>query len=196
MPYTIELEPEEMLVTDIDFQPSEKSPLFGFAVSDRAFYIPATKFVVSGDPHYFKRVPATDVTEVKVEPIRPYGAYVVALLMAGLGAVFLWSLLVPGAPLSPRVLGLGLALLVGSLLLPFVARGRHRLLIRFANRKFRWTPPLVVDSGSRRKVNEVLDDIVAASDLCGVRTDDRRKQANGPAGAENERAMGITESSR
>jgi hypothetical protein len=117
--------------------------LFCFAVTDRAVYVPATRLVFSGDPHYLKKVPLSEVREVRVEPIRPYAAWVSA-----------WPL----------------ALLVGGGLLPFVARGRHRLVVAFQKGAFCWTPPLLVDRESREHVQSILTDVLRAAANAGVVT--------------------------
>lgn len=175
MPYVIDLRPDERLVTDIFYQPSRKVEPFRFAVSDQAVYLPAKKFVVSGDPTYFERVPLGEVSEVTLQPIKPYGAYLGAAVMIGPGLFCLWSFVLPGAGLTPRGLGWSLAILVGGLLLPFSARGRHRLLLRYGGKTFRWTPPYVVGGAARLQVDELLDQIVHSLRDQGVRIDDSGK---------------------
>jgi len=174
MPYLIEIQPDEKLLAEVDFCPSNKAEPFRFAVSDQALFLPAKKFVVAGDPRYFKRVPASQVKEVRVEAVKPYGFYVASVLVILLGLAGYWSFTLPEARLTLRGLAWVAAVLTGGILLPFAGRGRHRLVIQMMDGVFRWVPPLVVDPQSKRQVNAVLDAIVRASATAGLSISDVR----------------------
>src|SRR5262249_13295112 len=154
----IEAEPGEIVLLDLDFQVSQSAKSGGaivspalareakvqrlrIAISDRAFYLPATRFVVSGDPTYFRRVPKEQVQEVRVERLRPYGLWVAAALMVAFGLLFgvsmMWPLLTQ-TPGTYRVSGVPLALLAGGLLLPVMGKGRRRLMVQLNKGRFGW----------------------------------------------------------
>ncbi|MBC7808931.1 MAG: hypothetical protein H7145_22585 [Akkermansiaceae bacterium] len=179
MPYILELEPNEQIRTDIHFAASEKSPLFRLAISDRAVYIPATKFVISGDPNYFKRVPLGNIDILQTETIKPYGFYFFSVVMI-LFALFMMSTIFFGGGISPRTIGWTLALLVGGTMLPFAGRGRYRLAIKMGKETYRWIPPLVVFPQDRRKANEVLDNILDTSRSVGITVNDTRERLQMP----------------
>ncbi|MCC2668772.1 MAG: hypothetical protein K0Q72_1243 [Armatimonadetes bacterium] len=147
--------------------------MFCFAVTDRAVYVPATRLVFSGDPHYLKKVPLSEVREVRVEPIRPYAAWVFAAIMIAAGLMVGASMVLPfllHIEGTYRMSAWPLALLVGGGLLPFVARGRRRLVVAFQKGGFCWTPPLVVDRESREQVQSILTDILRAAANAGMVT--------------------------
>ncbi len=177
MPYILDLAPNERLRADIDYAASEKSGRFRFAVTDHAFYIPATKFVVAGDPTYFKSVPIAHVESVEIEAIKPYGFYVFSVLMVLAGLFILGTAILPGAILTPQGIGWSLAILVGGVLLSIAGQGRYRLAVRMGKETYRWVPPLVVFPQDKRQLNEVLDTIVKASTGIGVRVEDARPRA-------------------
>src|SRR5207253_164796 len=99
------------------------------------------RFVVSGDPTYFRRVPKEQVKEVRVQSLRPYGLWVAAALMVAAGLITEILMMMPLVEQIPgryRVSGWPLAILVGGLLLPLAARGRQRLVMQMEKGRFRW----------------------------------------------------------
>ncbi len=161
MPYELKPQIGENILLDVRFQPSAKSEPFHFAVTDQAVYLPAKKFVVSGDPHYFKRVPNTDIKEVSIQKANAYGAWFTAALMLIAGiALGIILLLNASGTISPRAVGWTLALIVGGILLPWAAKGRKRLVIVMAKGVFRWNPPFVVDKRSKIQVQEIMQSIL------------------------------------
>src|SRR5277367_6569768 len=91
MAYKPEMEPTEKLALQIAFKVSEKAATFNFAVSDRALYWPATKAFAVNDATYFKRIRNSEIFEVCVRRLPPYGLWVVAVLMvlAGLATAYI-----------------------------------------------------------------------------------------------------------
>jgi len=172
MAYEPELEPDEKLALQIAFKVSEKAAAFNFAVSDQALYWPATKAFAVSDATYFKRLRNDEISEVCVRRLPPYGLWVVAVLMvlAGLAtAYFMFTPLINHEPGEHRVSGWPIAIVVGGILLPFAARGRLGLEVRTHDNKFRWKPPLVVDSDSKQKIQATFDEIIAACEESGLR---------------------------
>jgi len=87
MAYTPELEAGEELAHQTELCCPAKAEPFCFAVSNRALYIPRKKLVALKDPYYFERVPHSGVREVSIERLRPYGWWVLAILMTAAGLV-------------------------------------------------------------------------------------------------------------
>ncbi len=161
MPYELRALPGETVLLDIRFQPSAKSEPFHFAVSSEAVYLPAKKFVVSGDPCYFRRVPHVQVQQVSVQHVRPTGAWALGILMVvcGLALGTLWlSAGVEGG--MARLLGGALALIVGGVLMPWASTRRQRLSVTLAAGVWRWNPPFVVDKQSKQQVQDILESIL------------------------------------
>jgi len=155
---------------DVRFQPSQKSEPFHFAVSDQALYLPARKFVVSGDPTFFQRVPKSDIKAVSIQNVRPYASYAFAVLMFLAGIALGISCLASSAAVPARAYGWALALVVGGVILPFAAKGRQRLVVAYAERTFKWNPPFVVDKPSKQQVKGILGSILDACREIGIPT--------------------------
>jgi hypothetical protein len=193
MAYVIESEPGENVLLEVCYRASQKDTVYRaserppdlrMAISDRAFYFAANRFVVSGDPTYFRRVPKDQVREVRIQPLRPYGLWVAAALMATAGLVtellMMWPLVmqIPG---RYRVSGWPLAILVGGLLLPLAGKGRLRLIVQMVKGRFKWDPPLVVDRASKQRITALMDDIQKASRAGGFQVVDDRCPAEAQA---------------
>jgi hypothetical protein len=189
MPCVIEPEPGEHVLLDLAFRASDKQTVSRTAekpddlrlgISDRAVYLPAKRFVVSGDPCYFRRVPKDQVRLVQLQTLRPYALWIAAVLMvlAGLVTEVLMMMpLVMQIPGKYKVSGWPLAILVGGLLLPLAARGRLRLVMHLTRGRFRWDPPLVVDHASKRRIAATVDDILTACRSAGLQVSDERRGA-------------------
>jgi hypothetical protein len=193
--YDIQAEPGETVLLDMDFEvyPGRESKILArgsglareakrqerlrLAISDRAIYLPATRFVVSGDATYFRRVSREDVREVRVQTLRPYGMWVAAALMVAAGLAteiaMMWPL-VTQMPGTYRVSGWPLAILVVGLLLPFAARGRQRLAIQLKKGRFGWNAPLVMDRGAKQRIAAALDEVLKACQAGGYQVMDDR----------------------
>ena len=170
MPYQLKPEPGETVLLDVRFQPSQKSEPFHFAVSDQALYLPARKLVVSGDPTFFQRVLKSDIKEVSVQEVRPYGSWVFAVLMVLTGVALGISCLASNTAVPARAYGWALALIVGGCIMPFAAKGRQRLVVTHTERTFKWNPPFVVDNSSKRQVKDILSSILDACRETGIPT--------------------------
>lgn len=163
MPYEINPEPGENVLLDVWFQPSNKCEPFGFAVSDQALYVPAKKFVISGDPRFFKRVPDCDLRSISVEKTRPYAAWMLSALMTVAGLTIIGGLIIGSrVTTDPHAFCEALSVLVGGLLVPFAAKGRKRLVITMASGTYKWNPPFVVDKASKQQIESVLQSILEA----------------------------------
>lgn len=202
MAYSIEAEPGEKVLLDLDFQVSAR-PSAGFTagsralaresnkrerlrlgVSDRALYLPATRFVVSGDPFYFRRVPREQVHEIRVQRLRPYGLWIAAAVMVAAGLIVEILMMTPLVTQSPgtyQVSGWPLAILVGGLLLPIAGRGRSRLVIQMAKGRFGWNSPLVIDRASKQRIAAALDEVLKACRGADLQVSDERALASAGA---------------
>jgi len=174
MAYIPELETGETLIRQftVKFSKSKKEKPFHFAVSDRALYWPEKKLIALNDPFYFRRIPHNQVQEVSLKKLAPYALWLLALLMVAGGLFFGYVLLLPFLQHTPgnhRVSGWPLALVVGGILLPFVARGRFGLRIETSAKSFLWKPPLVVDKPSRNLISTTLNDMLQTCQQAGLR---------------------------
>ncbi len=169
MPYELKALPGETILLDVRFQPSARSEPFHFAVSSEALYLPMKKFVVSGDPRCFRRVPHAQVRRVSVGQVRPAGAWALGILMvaAGLALGASWLGAVGGSAM-PRLLGWALALIVGGVLMPWAAKGRQRLSVAWGAGAWRWNPPFVVDRASKQQTQDILESILDTCRSAGL----------------------------
>ncbi len=180
MAYEVVPEPGEELAASIELKLSKKAQPFFFAVSNRAIYIPRIKLVAKTDPHYFQRVRLEQVHEVTVRRLAPYALWILAGLMVTVGfvtTVFMMEPVLRNEPGTHRISGWPIAVFVCGFLIPFAAKGRFGLEIRFSGGKYRWTPPLVVDRASKRKIAETIQIIAGACEKVGARVLDKRESA-------------------
>jgi len=118
---------------------------------------------------------SVDESAPSIEPLHPYGLWIVAgfMVMAGLLCEVAMMLpLVMQESGKHLVSGWPLALLVGGLLLPLAAKGRKRLVVSMEEGRFKWDPPLVVDRASKRQVAATMEKIVEACKAVDVRVAD------------------------
>lgn len=178
MAYDPQLETGEKLIRQFSIKVAKKVEPFVFAVSDQAVYWPAKKLVALSDPYYFRRIRLNKVQEVVVRRVPPYPSWAAAgvMIVAGLCATYLMlEPLLNKTPGHHRVSGWPFAILVGGVILPFAAKGRFGLRVITSDKEFRWKPPLVVDSSSKQKVSDTLDEILAVCGQAGLRVKDERR---------------------
>ena len=169
MPVDIDPLPNERVLVNVKYQASSRSVPFALGITDQAVYVPAKKLWARDDPWYIKRVPIAQVRQVVVKRTPAIAILFVAALMVGGGLFFLYFMLDPIVHgQGGRISGWPLAILIGGLLLPFVARGRRSLRIIFNEGKYSWTPPVVVDKGSRDYIQQLLDHIIGGFRSAGV----------------------------
>ncbi len=171
MAYEVIPESGEEVVADLELHLSKKAQPFFFAVSNQALYIPRIKLFAVSDPFYFERVPLNQIRHVSVKRLRPYGLWVLAVLMvvAGVFSTFaLWDQMWSKKPAAQSVSGWPIAIIVGGFLIPMAARGRKGLEIWYSGGKFSWKPPLVVDKASKEKISETFQDIIDSCEEVGV----------------------------
>lgn len=175
MPYAVDAEPGETVLANVFVKMSDNEEPFYFAVSDRAVFLPAKRFQISGDPRYLRRVPKAEVSEVKVERLRPYGLWAAAgflVLVGGVTEILMMLPLIMQVPGTHRVSGGPLALFVIGLVLPFASRDRRRLTVIAGKKPFHWNPPLVVGKAAKEKISGTLETILAACRTAGIPTKD------------------------
>jgi hypothetical protein len=63
-----------------------------------------------------------------------------------------------------------------GLVLPFVASGRHGLVVTTSARTRTWKPPIVLDAAGRQAIARVLDDVVRGSREIGLAVVDERQR--------------------
>src|SRR6266705_4427525 len=165
MAYEVVPEAGEEVEARIELKLSKKGQPFFFAVSNRAIYIPRIKLIAKTDPYYFQRVPLNQLRHLVVKRLRPYALWLLAGLMIPIGLVTtIWMMepVLRKEPGTHDISGWPIAVFVCGYLVPFAAKGRFGLEIRFSDGKYRWEPPLVVDKASKQKIAETIQTIVEA----------------------------------
>ena len=169
MPVDIDPLPNERTIVNVKYRPSSRSVPFALGITDQAVYVPARKLWARDDPWYIKRIPIAQVRQVIVKRTPAIAILFVAALMVAGGLFFLYFIVDPIVHgQGGRVSGWPLAILIGGILLPFVARGRRSLRIIYTDGKYSWTPPIVVDKRSRDYIQQLLDHIIGGFRSAGV----------------------------
>ena len=170
MPFIVEPQPGEEVYLLKEFRGSH-GHVFAIAVSNQALYLPAQKFALKTDPWYFRRVPLSEVKEVRLLKQKSTSILILSALMIVFGGVtgflMMWYAL-RGEPI--RVSGWPLALFVGGIILPFIARGRQTLVVLMSKGKYKWKPQLAVDKKTRETYQRLQDEIVQACRKAGIQT--------------------------
>jgi hypothetical protein len=177
MPFIIDPQPGEQLYVQKEFRGSHDH-LFAMAVSNQAVYVSAQKFALKRDPWYFKRVPLSDVREVRLVKQRPIYVIILSAVMIVFGAVLsilmMWRVFnpMPGVPFE--VSGWPFAITVGGIIIPFIARGRKILLVRMRKGTFKWKPQLAVDRKTRELCANIQNEVLLACKKAGIHTVDTK----------------------
>ena len=161
----------------IELNLSKKAQPFHFAVSNRALYLPRIKLIAKTDPYYFQRVRLEQVQEIEVKRLAPYAFWLLAGLMICVGlitTIFMMEPVLRNEPGTHRISGWPIAVFVCGFLVPFAAKGRFGLEVRFSDGKYRWKPPLVVDRASKQEIAETFQTIIQACEKVGARVLDHR----------------------
>ncbi|MDB6064978.1 MAG: hypothetical protein JWR26_1186 [Pedosphaera sp.] len=177
MAYKVIQQPGEELAAQVALRLSKKSRPFAFAVSNQAVYIPRIKLIAKTDPYYYQRVPLAQLRHVTVKRLRPYALWFLAGLMIPIGLITtIWMMepIMKHEPGVHRISGWPISIFVCGFLVPIAARGRFGLEIWFTGGKYRWKPPLVVDSASRQEVADTFQTIIDACIKVGAPISDKR----------------------
>ncbi len=177
MPFIINPELGEEVYLQREFRGSHDH-VFAMAVSNQAVYVSAQKLALKRDPWYFKRVPLIEVEEVRLVKQRSIYILLVGLLMILFGAILsflmMWHALHPIPGLVIHVSGWPFAILVGGIIIPFIARGRKTLIVRMRKGRFKWKPQLAVDRKTRERCSQIQDELIEACGKAGIRTAELR----------------------
>jgi hypothetical protein len=175
VPFIVEPQPGEEVYVQKEFRGSHDH-VFAMAVSNQALYLSAQKFALKVDPWYFKRVPLSDVHEVRLAKQRPLYLILLSLSMIGFGSVLsflmMWHAFNPTPGVTGSVSGWPIAIAVGGLIIPFIAIGRKTLVVRMRKGKFKWKPQLALDKKTRQLCSSIQDEILQACKKAGIKTVD------------------------
>jgi hypothetical protein len=72
MPFVVEPEAGETIILEAEYAACEKSEPFAFGITNQAIFLPAKKTFPMKDPWYFRRVPLSDVREVRIRRLKPH----------------------------------------------------------------------------------------------------------------------------
>lgn len=169
MPLDIDPPEGERVFVNISYKGTSNAVPFVLGVTNQAIYIAGKKAFAMQDPYFIERVPISQVRQVVVRRTRAIGIMMLAALMIAFGAFVTYFMLEPIVHgQGGKVSGWPVALVVGGLILPFVARGRRTLKVVLDKRTYAWKPPMVIDSPSRQHIQELLEKIIAAFRSAGV----------------------------
>jgi hypothetical protein len=165
LPFIIEPQPGEEVYLQKEFRGSHHH-VFAMAVSNQAVYVSAQAFAFKRDAWYFKRVPLSDVRDVRLVKQKPIYILLLSIILFSLGTVvsvlMMWHVLNPEPDMRYRVSGWPFAMAVAGIVIPFIARGRRILIVRMRKGKFKWKPQLAVDKKTRELCANIQDEILEA----------------------------------
>lgn len=173
MPFTIDPQPGEKIYLQKEFRGTH-GHVFAMGVSNQAIYVSAQKLVLKKDSWYFRRVPLSDVREVRLVKQKPIYLVLLSAIMIVFGAVLsvlmMWRAFhpMPGVPYA--VSGWPFAIAIGGIIIPFIARSRRILIVRMRKGTFKWKPQLAVDKKTRELCANLQDEILEACKKAGVHT--------------------------
>jgi hypothetical protein len=171
MAFIVDPQPGEQVYLQKEFRGTHDH-VFAMAVSNQAVYVSAQKFALKRDPWYFKRVPLSDVREVRLLRQRPIYVIMLSASMILLGAVLsflmMWRAFHPMQGVPYEVSGWPFAIAIGGIIIPFITRGRRILIVRMRKGTFKWKPQLAVDKKTRELCSNLQDEIVLACKKAGV----------------------------
>jgi hypothetical protein len=171
LPFIIEPQPGEEIYLQKEFRGSHQH-VFAMGVSNQALYLSAQAFALKRDAWYFKRVPLSDVSNVRLVKQKPVYILLLSVVLFLFGMVLsvlmMWNALNPEPGIRPRVSGWPFALAVAGIVIPFIARGRRILIVRMRKGKFKWKPQLAVDKKTRELCAKIQDEILEACKSVGI----------------------------
>ena len=173
MPFVVDPQPGEEVYLQKEFRGSHDH-VFALAVSNQALYLPVQKLVLKRDPWFFRRVPLSDVLDVRLLEQRPLSLILLAAAMIIFGTVLsvlmMWRAFNPMAGVPYKVSGWPMAIAIGGVIIPFIARKRRTLLVRMCKGKYKWRPQLAIDKKTRQLCSDIQDEILQACKKAGIQT--------------------------
>ncbi|MCI0615996.1 hypothetical protein L0244_23685 [bacterium] len=167
MPFEVNTEAEEELVLMREYHGS-KGYVFAFAVSNQAINSPSKKLFVK---NFFERIPLSKVLDVSLRKLKPIFLYILAIIMIAVGAITTYWMMAPVLKgQGGDIKGYPIAIVVGGLVISFIARGRKALVVRMVDETYEWKPQLVVDSASRKQIASIQNEILEACKKVGIPT--------------------------
>jgi hypothetical protein len=172
MAFEINPQPGEHVLVRKEFRGSH-SHIFAMAVSNQALYLSAQKWALKDD-WYFKRVLLDEVKEVSLKKQKPLTLLLMSAAMLVIGGSVSIMMLMNTYAVTPRQPAYGsgwpIAIFVGGLLIPFIARGRRTLVVRLKKGRFKWKPQLALDRKTRDLYVDIQRDIIGACRKVGLQT--------------------------
>jgi hypothetical protein len=173
MPFVVDPQPGEEVYLHKEFRGSHDH-VFAMAVSNLALYVPVQKLVLKRDSWSFNRVPLSDVLEVRLLKQRPLSLILLSAAMIIFGTVLsvlmMWRAFNPMEGVPYKVSGWPMAIAIGGMIIPFIARKRRTLLVRMQKSKYKWKPQLAIDKKTRQLCSDIQDEILQACKKAGIPT--------------------------
>ncbi|HYX30947.1 MAG TPA: hypothetical protein VE863_20585 [Pyrinomonadaceae bacterium] len=176
-PFSLTLEASEEIRLHKEFRGSHDH-VFTMAVTNQAVYVSTQKLGFKNNGWYLKRVPLSEVKNVSLLRQRSLYSYGAGGLMIVAGTVLsilmMWALLHPVPGVVYHVSGWPFAIAIGGFVVPFIAKGRRVLLVRFNRGKFRWKPQLAIDKKTRETCRAIQEEILTTCRKLGLSTSESR----------------------
>jgi hypothetical protein len=121
----------------------------------------------------------SDVRRLAIKKLSPIGLWIASALLIIIGGGITASmifLLLRGD--KATIGGVPPAMVVGGIVLPFLARKRYGVSVEMVNGTFLWKPPLLIDKRSKRALTEFLNRFAAAASLTSAPFTDERPAPN------------------
>lgn len=165
-----DLDENEAVLLDIAHQMANSTP-FRVVITGSAFYFLSQKTFAVSDPWYFEKVTLSQISCVMRRKIRAIYSWIISSFLIIGGAIGLYSMYY-AAFVKPHkevlVSGYPFALLLGGIIIPFLAKKRYGIFIKCDNRSYSWKPTFVIDNKSRQEIAEKQRLIIETSRELGV----------------------------
>jgi hypothetical protein len=176
MPYDIELDSHEELLARYTFAADPKREALNIAISSGAIFLARKKTFAVKDPTYFEKVPVRNVLSLRIRKIPPYFMWAMSLLLFTIGVGTTYLMFAPAARGDKgKISGYPPALIVAGVVIPFIIKRRHGLVVETTGKGFDWNPPLLVDKKSRNAVDDFFDALSKSATNAGIRVIDERQ---------------------
>ena len=146
--------------------------IFAMAVSNQALYVSQQKLALKNDGWHFKRVPLSEVKEVSLVRQRRIYLLGLSILMIAFGAIvsflMMWRAFNPMPGVSFHVSGWPMAIAIGGIIIPFIAKDRTTLFVKLQRGNLKWKPQLSVDKKTREICASLQNEIVQACMKAGI----------------------------
>lgn len=166
-----EEERPEKKIGGVHYQLSAEHAPFGITITDRSVFWLVQKRYRHYADHEHLPFAHHEVRGFMLVPIKPYSLWLLASAMVVVGsATSFWMINAMASDHAGVLSGFPFAVFAVGLAIPFITRGRRRLIMFTTKGAYHWTPPLVVGPQSRKEVARALDSVIVFARQAGLPT--------------------------